>query len=29
VPAQIGDVRLGASPRGIDPLKVQGQVHGL
>ena len=29
VPAQIGDVSLGASSRRINPLKVQGQVHGF
>ncbi len=29
VPAQIRDVSLGASSRGINPLKVQGQVHGF
>ncbi len=29
VPAQVGDVSLGASSRRVNPLKVQGQVHGF
>ena len=29
IPAQIRDVGLGASSRRINPLKVQGQVHGF
>ena len=28
MPAQVGDVSLRASSRRVNPLKVQGQVHG-